>query len=254
MSSSENTVYVVTGANRGIGLGLVKALLARPSTTVISTVRSKQTAESHNAVMAETPKGASSEHYTAEMDYGVDLDPVTVGQKFAAATAGKVSHVDVLVCNAGYFTTMSTVLETTPEELRSHFDVNTLGPLVTIQALWPLMKSRPEPKFFLISSSVGSIGMMEAMPGGAYGPSKAAANWLAKGLHQQVENLVSVAVHPGFVRTNMGNAASEQWGMNNGPPDSVDESVAGLLTLFDSATRESASGKFLTQKGMELLW
>ncbi|CEJ86714.1 hypothetical protein VHEMI04184 [[Torrubiella] hemipterigena] len=252
--SSENTVYVVTGGNRGIGLGLVKALLARPNTTVISTVRSKETATSHAAVIVESPKGANSEHYTAEIDYSTDLDSAIVSKKFAAATAGKVNHVDVLICNAGYFTTMATVLDTTPEELRSHFDVNTLGPLVTIQALWPLMKSGPEPKFFLISSSVGSIGMMEAMPGGAYGPSKAAANWLAKALHQQIEKLVSVAVHPGFVQTNMGNSASAQWGMDNGPPDSVDESVAGLLNLFDSATKESASGKFITQKGMELLW
>lgn len=46
---SLKTVYLVTGGNRGIGLGLVKALLARPATTVIATVRNATTASSLKA-------------------------------------------------------------------------------------------------------------------------------------------------------------------------------------------------------------
>lgn len=254
MTPTTNTVYVVTGGNRGIGLGLVKSLLARPRTTVVATVRSQPTASQLEGELASSATGEGSEHYIAQLDYAKDLTPQVVRERFDAAVQGKVDHIDVLVCNAGYFTTMSPVLETTGDELRSHFDINTLGPLATVQGLWPLMQKSAQPKFLLISSSVGSIGMMEPMPGGAYGPSKAAANWIAKALHQQVPQLVSVAVHPGFVQTGMGNAASEQWGLAAGPPDTVEDSVAGLLKVMDEATRETTSGTFITQTGVALGW
>ncbi|KAL4863357.1 hypothetical protein BDV12DRAFT_202200 [Aspergillus spectabilis] len=107
-----------------------------------------------------------------------------------------------------------------------------------------------------MSSSVGSIGDQEPVPGGAYGPSKAAGNWLTRALHLQhsASGLVSVALHPGWVQTALGELAARDWKYDAGPPETVENSVTGILAVIDGATRETASGKFLTYTGQELAW
>ena len=62
MATDSSTIYVVTGANRGIGLGLVTALLSRPHTVVIGTVRS---AEAHKQLADATEEFTGSK--TAHM-------------------------------------------------------------------------------------------------------------------------------------------------------------------------------------------
>ena len=66
--------------------------------------------------------------------------------------------------------------------------------------------------------------------------------------------LVSVAVHPGWVKTAMGNQVAKEWNYNAGPPDAVEDSVKDLVKVIREANRENLSGKFVDQKGMELPW
>lgn len=179
----------------GIGLGLVKALLARPTTIVVATAREPAIA-GLEAELASTPKGNGSAFQTFELDGATIPAAAELRDRFVAKTS--LTHVDVLIANAGMATSMGTALETTAEDLQTHLAVNAIAPLVLFQALWPLMKDTQTPKLFNISSSVGSIEISE-LPGGAYGPSKAALNWITKRLHTEHEKdgLVSVAVHPG---------------------------------------------------------
>jgi NAD(P)-dependent dehydrogenase (short-subunit alcohol dehydrogenase family) len=277
MATDQSTVYVVTGANRGIGLGLVTSLLSRPHTVIIGTVRSAQAHKQLADAAESLPKGDGSTLYIAQVDYSTVPGPEAIRKSIDEATAGEITHVDVLICNAGYADSMRPVLETTAAQMREHFDINTIGPLMTFQALWPYMqqdaRSRKDnttaaaaaaaaaaavpAKFILISSSVGSIGMMEPLPGGAYGPSKAAANWIAKAIHEQYseQGIVSVAIHPGFIATGMGRGACESWKLPvEMAADTVENSVRGLLEVIGGATKEGVSGKFVTQKGQELGW
>ncbi|CEL03700.1 hypothetical protein ASPCAL04846 [Aspergillus calidoustus] len=254
-SASKSSVWVVTGANRGIGLGLVKELVARPSTTVIATVRNDEAAAS---LCAETiAPGAQSSLHIIQLDFSTAISPEAIRERLAAA-APSVEHIDVLINNAGFSTRMNPAVETTADELRSCFEVNTIAPLLVFQALWPLLQKAPSsPKYISVSSSVGSIGGQERFPGGAYGPSKAATNWLTKALHLQhaADGLVAIALHPGWVQTNLGNIAARDWNYAPGPPETVDNSVRGILQIVDEATRETASGKFLSYTGdMEVPW
>jgi NAD(P)-dependent dehydrogenase (short-subunit alcohol dehydrogenase family) len=253
-----NTVYVITGANRGIGLGLVEAYLTRPSTTVVAIVRNDAAAASLKTTAENLGKGNQSLLQVVQLDLAKLVSPESVRDVFLAATSA-ISHVNTLICSAGHVTPMSPTIGVTAEHLREAFEVNTIAPLITFQALWPLMEngliaSSVPPKFIVLSSSMGSIGGMEPFPGGAYGLSKAAINYIVKSLHVQMSQLVSIALHPGWVQTTMGNLAAKDWNYAAGAPDTVEDSVRGILKVVDEASRENVSGKFVTQTSLELSW
>ncbi|KAE8418192.1 hypothetical protein BDV36DRAFT_308836 [Aspergillus pseudocaelatus] len=251
--ASGNKVYVVTGGNRGLGLGLVKSLLARPATTVIASVRNAEAAASLQAEAQAVTAGKQSSLHILQLDFSSASAPETVAETFN--TAAGVDHIDVLICNAGYAAPMVPAALTSAEDLRASFETNTIAPLLVFQGLWPLLqKSAGAPKLINITSSVGSIGGQEPFPGGAYGPSRAAGNWLTRALHLQHPNLIAVALHPGWVQTRAGDFVAQQWGYVPGPPETIDNSVKGMLQLIDGATREATSGKFITYEGQELVW
>lgn len=104
-----------------------------------------------------------------------------------------------------------------------------------------------------VSSSVGCITYHEVVAG-AYGPSKAALNWLTRALHLQNEGLVAFALHPGFVNTEMGESAATEWGFPHAMLEGVEEAVKGSLGIIDTSTRGNVSGKFVSYKGQEIPW
>ncbi|KAK1535741.1 short-chain dehydrogenase/reductase family oxidoreductase [Colletotrichum paranaense] len=254
-----NTVYVITGTNKGIGLGLVKTLLARPSTTVVASVRNDEAASSLKSSVRDVNKGNGSELFVMLLDFNIAPDSTAARKAFDTATGGAVTRIDVLISNAAVSATASRSVLTTAEELRSAFEINTIAPLMVFQGLWPLLErpqgaDGPPAKFIGITSSLGSIEEQEPLPAGAYGPSKAALNWLVKSLHIQHPDLVSVAVHPGFVRTSMGEHAVKQWNFDLNRLDTIESSVTGVLEVIDGASRESTSGKLVTQTGQLIAW
>jgi NAD(P)-dependent dehydrogenase (short-subunit alcohol dehydrogenase family) len=250
-AANGNFIYVVTGGNRGLGLGLVKSLLARPNTTVIATVRNEAAASTLTRESTETPKGLGSNLRILKLDLSMVNSPVEVREAFKS----DIDHIDVLINNAGGAQPMVPAAETTAEDLRAAFEVNTIAPLIVFQALWPLLQKSVSPKLIMITSSVGSIAEMEPVPGGAYGPSKAAQNWLTKALHLENKDrgLIAIALHPGWVQTRAGQFVADQWGFVSGPPDTIESSVEGMLKVIDEASKET-SGKFITQKGQILAW
>ena len=255
---ADNTVYVVTGANRGLGLGLTKSLLSRPSTTVIGTVRNDEAAASLKADTDSITSANGTTLHIVKLDFSTAIPTEKILEAFHAAVGSGLSHIDVLINNAAVGPPFVPSVELRAEDLRAAFETNTIAPLLVFQALWPLLRRSPtgRPKLVMMSSSVGCVTEMEPLPGGAYGPSKAALNYLTKSLHTQHEadGLVALALHPGWVRTRAGAFVAREWGFPGEPPVSVDDSVRGMLDVIDAATRETASGKFLTQTGDVLAW
>ncbi|KAF5025079.1 hypothetical protein F66182_2848 [Fusarium sp. NRRL 66182] len=245
---TKNTVYVVTGANRGIGLGLVKKLLARSSTTIVATVRNGRAAATLNDELLSVAAGKDSTFQIVQLDFTAALSP-----KHIQDAVTKVDHIDVLVCNAAASPPMTLAAQTPADDLRTAFEVNTIGPLTVFQGLWPLLQKSATPKLVNVTSSVGCITFQE-LPGGAYGPSKAALNWITRALHMQNGDLVAIALHPGWVQTAMGEFSAKEWGYPGAPPVTVEDSVQGMLEVIDGATRDTTSGKFVTQTGQVLPW
>ncbi|ETS83551.1 hypothetical protein PFICI_05427 [Pestalotiopsis fici W106-1] len=248
-TNTEAKVFVITGGNRGLGLGLVKSILARPHHTVITTVRSQEAAETLQKEIASVEKGEESVLHVVQIDFTEAVSPDNVR---AAIDQFGIDHIDVLILNAGYAHPMRTARETTAEDLRAAFETNTIAPLLVFQGLWPLLQRSPsDPKLIWITSSVGSIGEMEPVPGGAYGPSRAAQNWLTRALHLEnhKDGLIAIALHPGWVKTRMGQHVADEWPQfrkdkPNEPPLEVEDSVLAMLNIIDTATPED-SGKFI---------
>ena len=112
-----------------------------------------------------------------------------------------ISKLDIVMANAGIGKDFSTVVDTTPQEMRDHFEVNVLGPLILFHAVLPLLNAASNPKFMATSSSVGSIGDAFQYPSLAYGASKAALNYLVMKIHVEHTNITAVALHPGYIPT-----------------------------------------------------
>jgi len=131
-------------------------------------------------------------------------------------------------------------------------------PILLYQATQPLLNASGQtPKFFVISSSIGSNTLMDSYstPMLAYGLPKAAVNFALGRIHREEDRIVVVPVQPGWVQTAMGETAASFRGKTpNQIPVKVEDSVTGLLSLFDQATKEQHSGKFYDQKHNVVPW
>ncbi|KAJ7776752.1 aflatoxin biosynthesis ketoreductase-like protein nor-1 [Mycena maculata] len=232
---STKTVYLVSGANRGIGYGLVATLAARPNTIVFAGARDPA---------AKSLKELVAKH--------TNVHPVklTAGDKAdneaAIAEIQKTAgQLDVIIANAGIANHYGPLATTPLAEFRDHWEVNTLGTVVLFQAAHALLLASPTgaPTFVYISSAVGSMGRYMPVSASAYGSSKAAANFLVKVLDTEHPALIVFAISPGWVATDMGNAGAAANGLPSAPV-TVEDSVAGILSRVDGATKEKSSGKF----------
>lgn len=242
-------IIVITGANRGIGKGLLSAYIARPNTTVIAAVRdvAKSTKD-----LSSVSVGKCSKLIFVKIDSTVDSDPAAAVKELE--TKHSITKVDILISNAGFMGLIAPTLQTPAQVVREQFEVNTIGPLNLIQAFFPLLEKSDAPKFLVLTSSIGSIGDMESLPVPffGYGLSKAAANYLVRKLHFENPKLTSMAFNPGWVQTDMGNGAATGVGMEQAPM-TIEESVKNLVGLFDGASREK-SGTFTASSGDAIPW
>ena len=214
----------------GIGLELVRCLLARPRTTVIASVRNPTALEETTSTFST---GEASSLIIVKIDYAIRSDIPTA---ISAIKEKGVTRIDVLIANAGNASGFQTALQAPAEEMLSDFSVNVLGPLTLFQNAYPLLKNSDKRFFMYVTSSVGSIAgqEFESTPSLSYGCSKAAGNYFAKKVHceHKQEGLVSVAVHPGWVKTDMGHLYRESiGGFGENMMITVEESVKGMLEI-----------------------
>ncbi|KAH7115004.1 putative aflatoxin biosynthesis ketoreductase nor-1 [Dendryphion nanum] len=247
---SESTITLITGPNRGLGRGLLTAFLARENNTVIAAVRDPSAPLSKE--LSSIPTGSGSKLITVKIDSAVEGDAKAAVESL---TSSGITHLDTVIANAGTGTEIGPVLSATAAAVRDTMETNVIGVLGLFQATEPLLHKSSKPKFFTLSSNLGSLGIMEYAPGPwfTYGITKAALNYLTRKIHFENEWLVSVALSPGWVQTDMGALAAKAVGMEAAPL-TVEQSVPGLVSVIDGATRDTTSGTFTSHDGQPVPW
>ncbi len=227
---AETTMTVlVTGANRGIGLELVRQLRAQGH-QVIGTARN--------------PAEASELKETGAVLVSLDVADSNSVRAMAEELEGQ--KIDLLINNAGIMGhSAKSFAETDFDQVVTTFDVNSLGPMRVTQALLPNLLAGKGKTVVQISSTMGSI---TNNGGGYYGyrASKSALNMLNKSLALELADMgiTSIVLHPGWVQTRLGGA---------GAAITTQESVAGMLAVIDELGPED-TGRFLDYQGKELPW
>jgi len=221
---------VVTGANRGIGLELVRQLIARGD-QVEATCR--------------RPDDARELQATGARLHAVDVADGASVVAFAAALGD--TPLDLVINNAGVFGDMPQRLANFNFEAATRtFEVNALGALRVSQALLPHLRRGTGKKLAYISSVLGSISNTNAPDHLAYRVSKAALNMIARSIafELRADQILSIVVNPGWVRTAMGGPNA---------PTSPAEAAAAILAQIDGATF-TETGEFFDTRGSRCAW
>ena len=227
---------LITGANRGLGLGLVKKFLENNEKVFCTT---RNISKSKELKLLKEKHTNSLE--ICELDL-LDKDSPNILSNFLVN-----KPIDLFINNAGvigqsaqHFKSIS--LNPWIEVLK----VNLIAPLLITQSIIKNIEKSSKKRIYILSSKVGSIEDNKSGGMYVYRSSKTALNQIVKSLSIDLKpiGISVISLHPGWVRTEMG-----------GPNAliSVEESVNGMFGVI-SNTNISNSGQFLNYDGTEIPW
>jgi retinol dehydrogenase-13 len=204
-------VYIVTGANSGVGLETTRQLVKQGGHVVMACRRTDAGEE-----VAKGFSGLKGSYEVMKLDLA-DLQSV---RDFAAEFLRKYDRLDGLACNAGLVT-----MESEPQYTKDGFEmaigVSYFGHFLLTELLLDILK-KSAPSRMLIVSSVVHAGSEGNRPNvhledlnfenrefsnfGAYGEAKVAVILYAKELAERLEGtgVTMASVHPGWARSNFG--------------------------------------------------
>lgn len=213
------TNILITGANRGIGAGLLEAYRA----------------EGHVAF---------GTHRAETADALLSLDVTSAESAASLAREWGDQPLDLLICNAGVYLDKRERLDDgyPVDQWDQTFATNVTGVFLTIQALLPALRRSEAARIAIISSQMAS---QANAPGGSYiyRASKAAVLNLGRNLASDLrpEGIAVGIYHPGWVQTDMGGGSAAI---------SVSEAVDGLRREFERLSLD-VTGHFRTWDGRD---
>ena len=180
-------VIILTGASRGLGWVIAHDLLQR----------------SHNLVLlsrTEAPLHELEKQYSGQVAIlAGDLADFSLAAKAVELAQSRWKRVDGLIVNHGLLDPVKKIADSSAEEWRTAYDVSFFSAVALCQAAIPALR---ESKGKIILTSSGAAG--NAYQGwGAYGSAKAAMNHLALTLAKEEPDIVSLAIRPGIIDTEM---------------------------------------------------
>lgn len=220
------STYLVTGANRGIGLEYCRQLKQRGD-RVIAVCRSTSDELNHLGVSVETDVDLTSDQQVADLVTRLQGEPL-----------------DVLINNAAIVERIS-LTQLDLDSIRRQFEVNALGPLRLTHALLPHLHRGS--KIILMTSRMASIEDNTSGASYGYRMSKVALSMAGKSLSIDLkpQGIAVAILHPGLVQTRM-----------TGFTDSgitPAQSVTGLLARIDQLNLDN-TGTFWHANGQILPW
>lgn len=227
---------LVTGANRGIGLELVRQYLGA-GWRVYACCRRPDQAADLNALVQQY-------HSTLSVH---PLDVNNVAQRAALVQAMEDDPIDILFNNAGIYGPKAQEYGLTDEkQWLETFRVNAIAPLKLMEALTDNVANSRRKLMVAMTSKMGSMADNSSGGSYAYRSSKAALNAVLKSaaIDLRSRGITVLTLHPGWVKTAMG---------GGGALTSAEECVEKLRKILDNAKLHQ-SGKFFQADGTEVPW
>ncbi|KAK8401689.1 hypothetical protein O3P69_001071 [Scylla paramamosain] len=258
MANPLSRTVMVTGSSRGLGLEIVRQLAVadNPPKVIIATCRNPDKATELQALARDHQQIKVIKFDV--VDYK-SLPSVVEEVKAAVGSLG----LNLLVNNAGIMEKCSTQMfgvplqDLEPQMFRNVLETNTIAPLMLIKALLPQLRvaaaatsgpaGAPRAMVVNISSIMASMGTFLDRHGiYAYRSSKTALNMVTKILAEdpEMKGLLFVAIHPGWVRTDMGTTVA---------PLRAEDSVSQMLRVVANIN-EKQNGVLLNYDGSVLPW
>ena len=226
---------LVTGANRGLGLGFVTNYLEK-NVNVVSTTRDLKSSKELLALKERFPDNLEI--------FELDLLIESAGDSLANFLGER--PIDILINNAGIGSTNQHFQAVSPKPWLEVLKVNLIAPLMVTQSIIDNVKKGVDKKIYFLSSQLGSIG--DNTSGGMYiyRSSKTGLNQVVKSLSVDLkpQGITVISLHPGWVKTDMGGPNA---------PVSIDESIEGMTQVIHT-TDIRDTGRFLNYDGKELPW
>lgn len=228
------STILITGANRGLGLEMVKQYGAE-GWQVYACCRHPQTATELQSL--------ASQYQVELMELDVK-DPASIQQ---VKTILQDTPIDILFNNAGIWgQTKQLFGKIDPVSWAEALQVNTIAPLLVTQALVNNVAQSHLKIIANMSSILGSIAENHDGGGYPYRSSKAALNAVTKSLSLDLkkQGITVVSLHPGWTQTDMG---------GENAPLTAPQSVQGLKQVLATIRLED-SGSFIAYDGQHLPW
>ncbi|MBQ8214117.1 MAG: SDR family oxidoreductase [Clostridia bacterium] len=193
---TQRKTAVVTGASRGIGFAIAKALAAKGITVIITGRNAESIDRAAEAIGSNT------------IPLVWDVSKIEIAEKMVAECANRLGGLDIFVNNAGIFAQRSewskeSLLSTTPKEWRAVMQTNTDALFFCMQAAVKYMRAhRIHGNILNITSVAGNAPVY-----GAYGASKIASTSLTRGWGRMFasDHITINGIAPGPVATEMNN-------------------------------------------------
>ena len=214
-------VAMVSGGNRGIGLAIVRELLAHGWRVSVGTRAATDAFDDHDPAQVRT--------------YRFDAENAQSETDWVAATVRDFGGIDALVHNAGILSTRS-VVEADDAEVDRLLEVNVKSPLRLTRKAWAHLLAADEGKVLVMASLAAK--RVRTADASLYALSKAAVLSLAHGIrHCGAESRVRcTALCPGFVATDMAAALPPEQQRQATRPEDVARIARTVLELPASAS------------------
>ncbi len=228
---------LITGSNRGIGLGLVRAYISKGA-HVIATCRTPE-----NVKELESLRRSHGDRLKI-----LQLDVTKKKQLVSLDEELGDRKIDILYLNAGVTGGRKAVPfgDLKSQEWGEVLLVNSIAPILVTQKMLPRIRRSGSKTIAILTSQMGSIGNNTSGGSYIYRSSKAALNAGAKSMALDLKGIgvKVILLHPGWVQTDMGGPNAEI---------TVEQSVAGMVTLIERLGIEE-SGSFFNYRGEMLPW
>ena len=202
-NSTDTTIALVTGANKGLGYTAARRLAGLGWTVLVGSRSPERGAAAAAALAAQITAG---EVVALDLDVTDDASVAAAAEEVEA----RFGRLDVLVNNAGVTGGMVPPLDTGPAEMRTALETNVVGPVRVTREFLPLLRRSAAPRIVMVSSGMGSLTVTtdpDRIESGLvalhYPASKAALNMITTQYAKALPEFRVNAADPGYTATDL---------------------------------------------------